>query len=316
MSAAPRAALTIAPSRLGFGCASLGSRVSAVAGLDALAQAFDAGVNWFDVAPAYGAGEAERLLGRFLKGRRDRAIVVTKVGIAPPERLGAIKLAYTLGRPLAARFAGLRRGFRALSATRNRHLPLTAALIERSIEDSLRRLGVDHIDIYALHDPDPADVARDDVREALQRVRARGQARAVAVAGRLEACRAALSVEAPYAMLQTSVADLAEGEPAFSTSDALIVSHSVFGAAGSGFARLADRLGRAPDRHRRLIAAGYDADPSRAAAALLLDSALAGNPDGVVLASMFDPRHRVADLARAEKPAGPEALALLAETLA
>ncbi len=126
MNAAERAGLPIAPSRLGFGCASLGSRVAAADGLNALAAAFDAGVNWFDVAPAYGAGEAETLLGRFLRGRRDRAFVVTKVGMAPPRRLGALRLAYALGRPLAARATALRSGFRSLAATRNRPLPLTA----------------------------------------------------------------------------------------------------------------------------------------------------------------------------------------------
>jgi len=98
MNALGRAASSPAPSRLGFGCASLGSRVAAADGLNALAAAFDAGVNWFDVAPAYGAGEAETLLGRFLRGRRDRTFVVTKVGMAPPRRLGAVRLAYALGR--------------------------------------------------------------------------------------------------------------------------------------------------------------------------------------------------------------------------
>ena len=58
MNADGRSVRPIAPSRLGFGCASLGSRVAAADGLNALAAAFDAGVNWFDVAPAYGAGEA------------------------------------------------------------------------------------------------------------------------------------------------------------------------------------------------------------------------------------------------------------------
>ena len=138
MNALGRAALPVAPSRLGFGCASLGSRVAAADGLNALAAAFDAGVNWFDVAPAYGAGEAETLLGRFLRGRRDRAFVVTKVGMAPPRRLGALRLAYALGRPLAARATALRSGFRSLAVTRNRHMPLTAALIERSIGESLQ----------------------------------------------------------------------------------------------------------------------------------------------------------------------------------
>jgi aryl-alcohol dehydrogenase-like predicted oxidoreductase len=314
MNAADRAALPVAPSRLGFGCASLGSRIAAADGLNALAAAFDAGVNWFDVAPAYGAGEAETLLGRFLRGRRDRAFVATKVGMAPPRRLGALRLAYALGRPLAARAGALRSGFRGLAATRNRRLPLTAELIERSIGESLVRLGVDCVDVYALHDPDPADVARDDVRAALARALERGQARAVAVAGRLDACRAALAAGEPYAALQTSVADLDYGGAELAGAGLLLVSHSVFG--GSALARLRAKLAAAPERHRRLVAAGYDADSRRAAAELLLDCALANNPNGVVLASMFDADHRAADLARARRRVGPAALGLLDDALA
>ena len=307
--------LPIAPSRLGFGCASLGSRIAGPAGLDALAQAFDAGVNWFDVAPAYGAGEAETLLGKFLRGRRDHAIVVTKVGLAPPQRLGVLRLAYALGRPLAARAAALRRGFRGLAATRNRRLPLTAELIERSITQSLRRLGVEAVDVYALHDPDPADVARDDVRQALERVRARGQARMIAVAGGRAACRAALEVGAPYTTLQTSVEDLASDAATLAASGSLLVSHSVFGVGGGGLGQLTAALARAPERHCRLVAAGYHPNAARAAADLLLDCALATNPDGVVLASMFGARHRAANLARLHRPAPKDALVLLAETL-
>ena len=316
MNAAERAGLPIAPSRLGFGCASLGSRVAAADGLNALAAAFDAGVNWFDVAPAYGAGEAETLLGRFLRGRRDRAFVVTKVGMAPPRRLGALRLAYALGRPLAARATAVRSGFRSLAATRNRPLPLTAEFVERSIGESLKRLAIDCVDVYALHDPDPADVGRDDVRAALARALKRGQARAVAVAGRFDACRAALAAGEPYSALQTSVADLDYGGAELAGAGLLLVSHSVFGVGGGALDQLRAKLAAAPNRHRRLVAAGYDADSRRAAAELLLDCALASNPDGVVLASMFRPEHRAADLARARRRVGPAALGLLDEALA
>src|SRR5262249_28655811 len=56
--------MRIEASALGFGCASLGSRVSASHGLSALARAHEAGINWFDIAPAYGAGEAEAIFSR------------------------------------------------------------------------------------------------------------------------------------------------------------------------------------------------------------------------------------------------------------
>ena len=313
---AARATLPVAPSRLGFGCASLGSRIGAAQGLDALAAAFDAGVNWFDVAPAYGAGEAELLLGRFLRGRRDRAIVVTKVGMAPPRRLAVMRLAYALGRPLVARAGALRRAFRSVSATRNRRLPLTAGLIESSIGESLKRLAIDAVDVYALHDPDPIDVGRDEVRAALTRVLARGQARAIAVAGGLEACQAAIVAGPPYSALQTSVANLESGGAELSGAELLLISHSVFGLGGGALEQLRQKLAAAPERLARLVARGYSADRRLAAAELLLDCALANNPDGVVLASMFDPQHRAANLTRAQRRPTFAALGLLDETLA
>ena len=69
---------------LGFGCASLGSHVSEGQGLRALHAAFERGVTWYDVAPPYGDGEAEEILGRFLTGRRDRVVICTKFGVPRP----------------------------------------------------------------------------------------------------------------------------------------------------------------------------------------------------------------------------------------
>ena len=57
---------------LGFGCASLGSRVAAAEGARALAAAFEQGVDWLDLAPAYGRGAAETIAADFIRGRRDR----------------------------------------------------------------------------------------------------------------------------------------------------------------------------------------------------------------------------------------------------
>src|SRR5580692_6033576 len=91
---ADRRPSSLRPSRLGLGCASLGSRIGASAGARALSAAHEAGVTWFDVAPPYGLGDAELLLGEFLRGRRHGVSVTTKVGIAPPERLRLMKYAY------------------------------------------------------------------------------------------------------------------------------------------------------------------------------------------------------------------------------
>jgi aryl-alcohol dehydrogenase-like predicted oxidoreductase len=311
----PARAAAPATTRLGLGCASLGSRIDAKTGLRALAAARERGVTWFDVAPAYGAGEAEVLLGEFLRSGREGVSVTTKVGIAPPARLAAMKFAYAVGRPAIRAASRLRGMFRRISATRNRRLPLTPELVEASIESSLRRMRIDHVDVYALHDPNIEDVRRDDVLRALERVLARGQARRIAVAGTADACRAALEIGGPFELLQMSVADFDADRADFTGRGPAVVLHSVFGVEGTRD-RLLASLARRPDRARRLIVLGYDRDPARAAAQLLLDNAFALNPGGTVLASMFAPAHLTANLSRARIAMRRDAPELLRDMLA
>jgi diketogulonate reductase-like aldo/keto reductase len=285
---------------LGFGCASLGSRISASAGLGALARAHEAGVTWFDVAPAYGAGEAEVILGRFLAGRRQerrgQIRVLTKVGLAPPRRSPLLRAAYAAARPLSGLLRGLRQQARRVQATHNRVLAITPDLIERSIMQSLGRLRTDHVEVFALHDPDPETVANEAVIRAMEQVVARGQARFVGIAGDLDACLAGTPKGLPYTVFQTALRPLAgdaeligkrAGRPV------AIIGHSVFGVEGAKDALLA-RLRAAPQERETsretwceaVRAAGYDLDAQdleAAVGALLLDAALAANPTGVTL---------------------------------
>src|SRR3954469_2018280 len=104
--------------------------------------ALDAGVNFIDTADVYSAGESEEILGKALKDRRDDVVLATKffmpMGEDPNRRGGSPRRLVPAG-------AGSRRW------------------IVRAVEDSLRRLGTDHIDLYQVHRPDPAV----DVEETL-----------------------------------------------------------------------------------------------------------------------------------------------------
>ena len=273
--------------RIGMGCASLGSRIGAAASARALIAAHEAGVNWYDVAPAYGLGEAEILLGGFLDGRRETVRVTTKVGIGPPERLRLMKLIYALGRPALGLVSGLRGAFRSIKATRNGHLPLDPGLIEASLSRSLKRLRTDYVDVFALHDPLPEHVLREDILRVLERVVARGQARAIAVAGTAEACRAALDAPRIYDVLQMSVAHFREDRARFGSSGKTIVLHSVFGVDGA-----LDQVGKQ--------------EPRAVAAERLLSEALTENPHGIVLASMASAAHLEANLAVARAVDRPQ----------
>lgn len=88
-------------------------------------RALDDGVTLIDTAPAYGQGHSEELVGRALEGRRDRAVISTKVALEWDQH----------GVP---------------------HRNASAQRIRAEVEDSLRRLRTDRIDIYHIHWPDPA----------------------------------------------------------------------------------------------------------------------------------------------------------------
>ncbi|CAM03205.1 D-threo-aldose 1-dehydrogenase [Saccharopolyspora erythraea NRRL 2338] len=132
-------------SGLGFGGAVIGNLYREVAEDTALAAvdaAWEAGVRYFDTAPHYGLGLAERRLGRALADRpRDSYALSTKVG-----RL-------LVPRPDAAGQRDHAAGFD-VPADHVRQWDFSADGVRRSLEESLRRLGVDRVDVVLLHDPD------------------------------------------------------------------------------------------------------------------------------------------------------------------
>lgn len=317
----------IETSAIGFGCASLGSRVDRAAGLRALAAAADQGVAWFDVAPAYGRGQAEAILGEFLKGRPGLR-VCTKAGLAPPKNVRGLKgqvigAVMPLARRVVATVPGLRGAIRRSGTQANRKLPLTGDLVRRSIDESLARLGVERIDLYGLHKATPEEIAREDLLRALEDILAAGKAGAISVSGDAEVAQAAAARGAPFGAVQIAVpapgglvGRRAEGGEAAALAAARAaglgtIVHSVLGTEDT-LETLSRRLAAAPALAAEVAAAGGGADPKAALARLLLRRALAVNEGGIVLVSMFSPRSLAANMAAAaEGPAGLDVLALL-----
>lgn len=301
----------IETSCLGFGCASLGSRVGAEAGLRALAAAHDAGVAWFDLAPLYGAGRAEEVAGRFLAGRpRDSVQLASKVGLAPGVAPHGLKAALMpLARAAVAAVPSLRGVLRRGGAQPAAALPLTPGLLTGTIEESLRRLGTDHLDLYALHGV-AADALTDEVARALEDIVAAGKARAVAVASDTAAGHAAIARGAPFGAVQVALPAPGAPDdllPAARAAGFGTLVHSVLGIDGA-FAALKARAAADPGLRASLGAGEGDLDA--ALAARLLARALALNPDGVVLVSMFSARSLAANLSAAERPVDPAAATL------
>ena len=111
---------------LGYGAGAVGGLFTKGAAADqerAVARAIEAGINYFDTAALYGNGESERNLGRVLKALKADVVVGTKVRLSAEHRIDVGKA------------------------------------IAQGMDDSLKRMGRDHVDLFQLHNP---LVAKDD----------------------------------------------------------------------------------------------------------------------------------------------------------
>ncbi|MBO1268323.1 aldo/keto reductase [Arthrobacter cavernae] len=158
--------------RLGFGAAGIGNLYRAMPDSqaeDTINAAWDAGVRYFDTAPHYGLGLSERRLGAVLRDKpRDSFTISTKVGrlLEPQDAQGRLD----------------DEGFD-VPADSLRVWDFSEAGIRRSLEDSLGRLGLDHVDIAYLHDPDVHDLEAgiSHALPVLEKLRAEGLVRAIGV---------------------------------------------------------------------------------------------------------------------------------------
>lgn len=161
-------------SRLGFGCGAMLGRVGRKQALRALAFAYDRGVTHFDVARSYGFGEAESLLGQFLRDKREQVTVTTKFGVVPPRNSMALSLSKTAARAVLSRLPGGRRLTRAAAHRMLAHRDYSPAYARTCLETSLRQLRVDQIDYYLIHDPIASDIS-DELLDFLDDARRAGK---------------------------------------------------------------------------------------------------------------------------------------------
>ena len=125
-------------SLVGLGCNNFGRRLDERGTAEVVGAAIDAGITFFDTADMYGDTMSELYLGRALGRRRKDVVIATKFGWAlDAERKGA-----------------------------------HPDYIRRAVEDSLRRLGTERIDLYQLHKPDPAVPIADTLAALDQLVKA------------------------------------------------------------------------------------------------------------------------------------------------
>ena len=160
-------------SEIGLGCWAIGGNaygpVRDKDSLEALAAAWDSGVNFFDTADTYGEGRSEALVGRFLKGKsRDKIVLATKAGwdfYLPSEKPASAEKLDP---------AGHKKNF-------------DAGYIRFACEQSLKRLGTDVIDLFQLHNSSLELIRKGDLVSVLEGLKKEGKIRFIGISVHTEA---------------------------------------------------------------------------------------------------------------------------------
>ena len=150
------------------------------ASVQAIHQALDEGINWIDTAAVYGLGHSEEIVGKAVKSSSHKPLIFTKCSM---------------------RWNGERKIYRSLKA----------ASVREELEGSLRRLGVETIDLYQIHWPNPEEELEEGWAE-LERQRKAGKIRWIGVSNfsvaqikRAQAIAPVTSLQPPYSMLRPAV---------------------------------------------------------------------------------------------------------------
>ena len=123
---------------VGLGCNNFGGRIDSMRTKAVVSAALDAGITFFDTADIYGGTRSEQFLGRAFGRRRSEVVVATKFGMQVDAEHKGAKPAY----------------------------------VRQALDESLKRLGTDHVDLYQLHAPDPDTPIADTLAALDEQVRA------------------------------------------------------------------------------------------------------------------------------------------------
>ena len=232
------------PTVLGFGCGAVLGRVGKADSLRAMGEAWEQGITLFDTARSYGYGEAEGLLGEFLRsgGRRDHATIFTKFGILPPQKSLLKSVAKPLVRGLLQVLPGARGAVRKVAGSEVAPNQFTVDVLRTSLEESLRQLKTDHVDVLFLHSAPASALQQDDMLAALQSFVDSGKVRVAGISAEVSVLQQAIdlpvfgSMQAAANVFDLGVTELTRAH----AGDHLFVANHPFG----GVTRVAESKAR------------------------------------------------------------------------
>jgi aryl-alcohol dehydrogenase-like predicted oxidoreductase len=216
-------------SEVGFGGSRIGGvfadKNSSKEALNVLRMALDSGITFYDTADMYAQGESESLIGAAFRGRREQVILATKGGYCLPTRRNMIKRIKPLVRPIVQAL-GLKRAKLPAGLSGKLSQDFSPSYLTKALEESLKRLQTDYVDLYQLHSPGARFLQSSAFGEALQaldKLRAQGKLRFYGVATEVPE-------DAPFCLSAPGISSVQLG---FGLLDLEALDHGTLAAAGA-----------------------------------------------------------------------------------
>lgn len=166
-------------SALGMGCSGIGRSLhnnNEEESLKTLVEAFESGINFFDTAPNYSEGNSEKLIGRALKVHRDKVIIASKVGVTFTSAGMLVKKIKPFLNPIKGILTPIKKKLPNLYHSQRRS-NFSKEFIFKTIEESLKRLQTDYLDLLLLHHPTNQILETGDFCEAFELLKSQGKVR-------------------------------------------------------------------------------------------------------------------------------------------
>jgi D-threo-aldose 1-dehydrogenase len=256
--------------------------------LRVLEAAFDNGITHFDVARLYSDGEAEAVVGSFIRGRRDKVVLVSKAGILPLKQTFYHKLNRKVRTVAKSNAPGLT-GWLSPAIYEPIFGRFSPKDIRDSVETSLRKLRTDYLDALLLHECKHSNIVSFEVVAILEKLQLEGKILSYGLATDVKETS---SIAKSFPTL-ASIAQIPSKEfnvsawPFLRDKNRFVITHSVL---SKDLDPIASRL---RGQSANWIRSKFDFDLSKPSgvAQLLLLRAIQANSSGMVLFSTSKPEH-------------------------
>lgn len=163
---------------LGCGCSTFGGSVSKKAANRTLEFCFDNGIEYYDVARSYGFGQAESIVGSFIKDKRDKVIIASKFGIEAPKTFPLRGLVTTLARFAKNYMPSTKKLLNNVSGQVLKKQAFSPQMIMASLDKSLKELNTSYLDLFIYHEASFEHMLNDDIKDLLTKEQEKGKIRA------------------------------------------------------------------------------------------------------------------------------------------